>query len=290
MTLPRRDFLRTTCGLGIGTAAAELSGLARAAVPAAQAVPAVPQLNEYERILATTKALNYLGRPRSWSVVQQGFLPLSPERVIILQPWHPNTSFVSWGHYPDERRRVLERLNAGISDYEKTAAERGVSPTKVDLILRITENFARYYSVPAYWPQWAYWLTVREATGSSASCGFGMAHQFQYQPDQTIGTTNAQVDWWLVLIPGGTKDWDSLDGEPVHVVVAHVFSVPHSRYPGDSLRVWECSATGLRSFADTPAQYLLKAAALSKMDRVSAARLFNQHVISALPTCPAARV
>ena len=43
-------------------------------------------LPEYEQILARTRKLDYLGRPTSWSVVRQGFLPISPERVLILEP------------------------------------------------------------------------------------------------------------------------------------------------------------------------------------------------------------
>ncbi len=274
MTLPRRDFLRTTCGLGIGTAAAGLSGLALAADPTAQTGFAIPQLDEYERILARTKELECLGLPRSWSVVQQGFLPVSPERVIILESRTSSPAVDRWGHSA-EKHRVLERLRTGTSDYERTAAERGVSSTKVGLILRITEDLTRYYSVPAYWEQWAYWLTVREALGCTGGGGYGMAHQFQHRAEQMIVTTNSRVNWWLVLIPDGTEDWDAHDGQPVHVVLAHVFTHGYSRYPGDSLRAWSYCSAAARSLAATK---------LSKLDRVSAARLFNQHVISALPT------
>src|SRR5438552_281791 len=39
-------------------------------------------LTEYERTLAEAECLDVLGRPRSWSLVRQGFHPIPPERVI----------------------------------------------------------------------------------------------------------------------------------------------------------------------------------------------------------------
>ena len=83
MTLNRRNFLRA--GIGIGAAAGGLCHRGQAAQGDAPIHNAGIPLSEYERILATGNHFDLLGRPRSWSVVQQGFLPISPERVLILE-------------------------------------------------------------------------------------------------------------------------------------------------------------------------------------------------------------
>lgn len=295
MILPRRDFLRTSCGLGMGTAAAGWSGLARAAVPATQAVSIVPQLEEYERILATRKSLNVLGCPRSWSIVQQGFLPISPERVLILQPRDTGPSADRWG-YSAERGRIRERFNKiGVStnDYhgERMAAgdNRGAPPdAKLGLILQITKELTRYYSVPEHWEEWAYWMTIREALAST-SIGMHVAvpHQWQhygyYGADNTvksINTVNAQVDWWLILFPGGTMDWDAWDNLPIHMMLTHVWSSPAAAGPSFIFELMYAVNRGIWYCHRQSPHFAME---LSTMDRVSAARLMSRNVVLALP-------
>ena len=126
MTFPRRDFLKTSFGLGIGTAVTGLSGLARAAVPTAEAASTVPQLDEYERILATTKSLNVLGRPRSWSIVQQGFLPISPERVL-LQPRDSSPTTDRRGYRPGVTvAATVNSLHGGFTEWTNLSNGRSL--------------------------------------------------------------------------------------------------------------------------------------------------------------------
>ena len=88
MILNRRSFLQAGMGIGIGAAGGGLCHCGQAAQGETTIHNAGVPLSEYERILATTNRFNSLGYPRSWSVVRQGFLPISPERVLRFEPHH----------------------------------------------------------------------------------------------------------------------------------------------------------------------------------------------------------
>jgi hypothetical protein len=80
--IDRRSFFRHSIGL---TASVGIT-----ATQATQSLPireeSNPRLSNFERIMATTKQMEMLGLPRSWWVVREQFHPISPERVVILQP------------------------------------------------------------------------------------------------------------------------------------------------------------------------------------------------------------
>ena len=285
----RRDFLRAaaTMPIGIGAAGAALHrrGQAEAAVAPIRG-PAV-KLGEYERILATNNLFDLLGGPRSWSVVQQGFLPFSPERVLVPEPWLLERPADCWR---DEQRRIRERMQRDAdaespsceNGYRRRVAESGISFEKLGLILWLTRELTRFYAASQWWEEWAYHMTSREALGTTAiGRHFAFPHQFQYDPTSfatPVKTVNAGVDWWLVLIPGGTKHWESLDDLPVHAMFVHIVAGPHSAGPGDFLRRMELGSRVERLFSwDVPNAFL----GLSQMDRVFAARLMNQHFVSA---------
>jgi hypothetical protein len=88
MTLNRRSFFRAGMSIGVGVAGGSLCHRGQVAQSVAPIHNAGVSLSEYERILATTNRFNSLGHPRSWSVVRQGFLPISPERVLRFEPYH----------------------------------------------------------------------------------------------------------------------------------------------------------------------------------------------------------
>ena len=286
MTLNRRNFLQAGMGVGIGAAGGGLCHLGQTTQQRDTPVHAADApLSEYERILATTNGFNSLGHPRSWSVVRQGFLPISPERVLVLEPYHGTGNRWTYSTVlrPDHIRARLSR-DASQSDYHRSAAQGDLSDEKLGLIIRITGELARFYSVPEYWENWAFGMTMRESLGSTCAWRhLAMPHQWQHHlatgATKTIHTANATVDWWLILIPGGTVDWEPFDGEPTHIMFMHVFSRSYPAMPSADLMALELVGRAVRDLLAASPNGLLE---LSQMDRVSAAWRVNQHVVSGL--------
>ena len=136
----RRGFLTAGLGLGIG------NGMPGANQPAAEydskhdIPPVHPEFVEYERILAQTTYLPALGIPRSWSVVREGFHPVSPERVVIMKA----------GQRRDWRavhERIRERIRMRINDayWEKRPTQW---TAKLDLIVQMVHQLTDYYHMP----------------------------------------------------------------------------------------------------------------------------------------------
>jgi hypothetical protein len=276
-------------GIGIGAAGGGFCRGGQAAHLAAPLPGAGVQLNEYERILATTNLFDTLGHPRSWSIVQQGFLPISPDRVLILEPEHLGLPVGGWR---DEQCRIRERTQDAasaespscVNGHCRRAAENGVSPEKLRLILWLTNELTQYYSAPEWWEEWAYSMTFREALGSTGvGRGFAMPQQYQYDvktcATTTIKTMNAGLDWWLVLIPGGTKHWEPLDDLPVYAMLTYVSAGPAGpgpQLPGLQIRTMWHADQAARLFAGDSSNAFVE---LAQMDRVSASRLVNRHFV-----------
>ena len=171
MTLNRRSFLQAGMGIGLARpeAACAIAGKRPCRAPLHGA--AVP-LDEYERILATGNHFIRLGRPRSWSVIQQGFLPISPERVLILEPKYVNGLADRWD-WRDEQHRIRERMQKDAAaespscqnGHRRHAAETVSRPEKLGLILWLTNELTRYYAASEWWGEWAYNMTYREIAG-----------------------------------------------------------------------------------------------------------------------------
>src|SRR4051812_13866501 len=82
---------------------------------------ALPDLAEYERILSQTDRMDVLGRPRSWSVVAQGFHPFSPERIVVMPSGSAPPSRFEYGRYGYRcgrqlRARLDERIDGLIDE------------------------------------------------------------------------------------------------------------------------------------------------------------------------------
>lgn len=221
--LTRRHFLSTSFGLGV---ASSVPALATGMPPSSTTLAADPTLAHYEEILAATDRLDLLGRPRDWSLVRQGFHPVSPERVVIMTEKGGDGWLARDREKDDHLCSRLDRL--------------GLPAGKLDLILRLMQIVTDHYRVPHLYEPWVMRLAKREALGSTGmGNGFGLLHQFQ--DDGQVTLTNAPVDWWLFLFPGGV-DWDALDGEPVYGMIGHIFPPHHRQLPGLSLRVWEMTS------------------------------------------------
>ncbi|MCY2989367.1 MAG: hypothetical protein NTY19_16045 [Planctomycetota bacterium] len=272
MIINRRTFLGATAGIGIGS----LAGITPA-VPAAGLatgrLAAGPMPDEYEQILATTPDLKYLGCPRSWSVVEQGFLPIAADRVLILIPEHRSWHRDAGDGWAYEHRSLRQRLGA------KLAAKGMPLPDeKLALCVRIAFELGRFYNVPEHSEDWAYRMAWRESLAATGIAN-GVAVPHQYQTYGPVATANGYVDWWLILFPQAINSWGSLDDQPVHLMFTHVYARPASEDPANYLGPLGLFSKGLRSLLQESPEF---AVATARLDRVSAARLVNRHVVLAM--------
>lgn len=252
--LNRRSFLRRSLATGI-----TLPGVAAGATVSHPCSP-----SEFERLVAMADSLDLLGRPHSWSLVRDGFHPISPERVIVMTDQGGD----GWSSRDHSQEDSL-RASLGKTYHVPTLLSAG----KLDLIFRLMRVMTDHYRVPPLFPKWATMLAKREALGSTGiGYGFGLLHQFQ--DDGEIELTNAPVDWWLALFPGGIE-WDAWDGKPVFGMIGHVFPPDHWNLPGLKLRVWELSSRAVRA-KDTDAW-----PGIAKMDRAIAAQVVNRAIVQA---------
>ena len=148
---------------------------------------------------------------------------------------------------------------------------------KLGLILRITGELTRYYAATEFWDDWAYRMACREWLGSTG-IGLNVAVPHQFQVRGNVNTVNRPVDWWLILFPRGVN-WNSLDDKPVHAMFTHVLSRPWQEEPELTMEAIGLLCVGLRSSGGARTSAFVE---LSRMDRVSAARLVNHHVVMAL--------
>lgn len=279
MFLDRRNFLGASLGMGLGVSTA--AGGSNAASASRFDGSAVSGLmpKEYEEILARTQELVYLGRPKSWWIVRQGFLPFAPERVLILEP-QDEPCYKGAGHrWTYRHRETGERLR-------KRLVQQDISVTdeKLALIVQLTSELTRYYDVLEHWEDWAYRMAARESLGSTG-IGRHVGVPHQYQAIGRVNTVNSHIDWWMILLPGGTHCWEALDDQPVHVMFTHVYSRPSTEDPGNYLAPMCLLSKGLRELPEEP-EFLIR---LSRMDRISAARLMNQYIVQALKEEPVGR-
>lgn len=230
--------------------------------------------NQFERLVATTESLDWLGHPRSWSLVCEGYHPISPERVIVMT--EKGRDGLS-----SRDRRLKDSLRASLSKPFDLHSWCGVPmgtyhiPSlvpagKLDLIFRLMRVMTDYYRVPQLFPKWATMLAKREALASTGlGNGFGLLHQFQ--DDGLVEPVNAPLDWWLFLFPGGIE-WGA--GEPVFAMIGHVFPAHHRRLPGLKLRAWELASRVGMGRDDW--------ASIADIGKNKAARIVNQAILLAL--------
>ncbi len=288
MVMNRRDFVRA--GLGWAAAAGTFCLPGRATRLLAQAQSANGAADEIDRWIATSHHARILGRPRSLAAVRQGFWPISPERVLILHP-RPASS-VERG-MPDILRAAhlsfdLHTWPTDCSHYRHALdAGHRLSSQKLVLIGRITSALADHYGVPGLWEEWGHAMALRELLGSTY-VGGNVAQPQQFQHDKvggrTIQTDNDLVDHWLVLIPHGTRDWDGWrDNLSVHVMLTHIFEEP-GRSVGLTSPVCVVSGSAVFSLVEPSRHWAFDSSPrvieLSRMDRLSAARLLNERFIA----------
>ena len=113
----------------------------------------------------------------------------------------------------------------------------------------------------------------REALGTSGIGGHLALLTPGVRPDEDVATAHPVGDLWYFLIPAGI-DWDAVDAEPVHVVVAPAFR-----------QAWRRNGcrpemlTFMSRWATVPRE---ETAALSRMTAAAAAEwltaLFAEHV------------
>ena len=192
----------------------------------------------------------------------------APERTVIVKPT-PEKAWTEWELEQWTRKAAAEKVTV-------TGTNDGTMPfsrEKLELMLRVMKPMASVYRDKPYFEDWMRGLAWRESFASSGlGRHVGLVHQFQKftQPR----TVNGLVDWWLFLIPDG-GEFESPDGEPVHLLFGHVFPNP-AWEPGFCLDVLCLLSIALRSM-DVP-----EIMAFSRMDRQAAARCMNQRLVGAL--------
>ena len=279
----RRNFLDSSLGLGLGNQIVN-AGTAPRSTDSSANGRQYPSPNEYEQALAGYDRLEVLGIPRSWSVVTDGFHPIPPERVVIVSKETP--AYLACRSTADR-----DELKARIKKYivEKHTWSKGRFPyseAKLDSILSIMNTLATYYRRPDLFEIWCETGARREALGStSMGCGVSLLHQFQgcrSFPE----LANPPADWWAFLFPSGT-DWDSIDDEPVYVMLGAVYS--HQFAPSLGLPIWcgitQCVREICKCASDHPDwahQRTEKVREIAQMDRVTAARTINRYVAKSL--------
>jgi len=195
--LGRRSFFRRSLATGLGL---------RSLIPASvsgKPSPAPPYSpNEFERVFANCDALDVLGRPRFWPQVREGYHPISPERVIVMTD-KGGDGCSNRDHHQEDFLRASPSVPHEPPCLRGMATNEFYAPSgKLDLIFRLMRVMTDYYQVPQLFLNWMTGLAKRESLGSTGmGHGYGLLHQFQ--DDGMVQLTNAPVDWWLVVFPGG---------------------------------------------------------------------------------------
>lgn len=263
----RRNFLGAGVGLGLGL---RRDGSVNKPIHSPRS-----DQDKYEQTLAETDRLELVGIPRSWAVVRQGFLPLSPERVVVMRP--TNSRWLGDPGSPWKCTRadhvVRDRIAERISREERNWTAK-VTPEKLSLIVRMTRYITDHYRMQACLEPWAESFTHRELLGPSEIPYCAAIPDWR----QTTGarTQNGTVDWWVFLFPDGLASW-SVFGLPVHIVAMPIFSRPTDAVMGIRIDVL---ATIQNTFmwATTHHGY----AQLSRMDRITACRAINRYAAECL--------
>jgi hypothetical protein len=276
--IDRRSFLSSAAGLGLAPGAGFLGRLAdgeagrmRHALPAGGLPRETLELAKYEATLSACHRLDPLGFPHSWSLVREGFHPVSPQRVAIMPS---DICSLGLSRLGSNLVQVGRRIVGVGGTLDKHSGKPAYGDEKLYASLAIMDYLTNYHRASDHLDDWALALCRREALGSTAYWrGFGLVHQFQPMCDPVpVEVTNPPVDWWLFLFPSGIV-WEAIYDEPVYCLAAAVF---HKPMVGLSLRVW-ClisAAFGRLSYPSSPGNGDA-ARRLANMDRVSAARTFN---------------
>ena len=261
MLIERRDFLRTAIGAVSGMA---MPSLCHAATTMAKEIHP-PWTSEYERGLTATSDFDWLGIPKSWSCVRQGFHPFSPERTLVLNSTKVNRHPM----VPDLVERTGRHLNREKYRYDQTTLAH-ISYWAAFL----TES----YGIPSQAERWC-----KQFAGSF--CGFYghmnwhhlfIQHSNWQGRDESVSTTNDLVDWWLFLIPDGLEVY-SLYDKRLHVLIAPVYS--HHTYVTELFQIY-CPMAYAVGYTDCLADVAEQEdhLSLSRMDQRSACHFLNKRV------------
>lgn len=205
--LNRRQFL-SVAALATGSSTIRGSESLGGSVPADN-----PAHRQYLNDLARCNP-KIIGMPRTSALVTQGFHPIAPNRVIVLDP-------EAIAQFDSENAELLRLLADDEAARARRTGWRSLPTEKLNLIAGLTARMAEHYARPELARQWARNLASREAIGSTGlGDGFALPHEFQSR-GTSVRTDNGIADWWLILLPGGV-DWRALDDKPVYYMVCPV--------------------------------------------------------------------
>ena len=260
--MPRREFLQTAIGVVSGVA---MPNLCHAATTMAKEIHP-PWTSEYERGLTATSDFDWLGIPKSWSCVRQGFHPFSPERTLVLNSTKVNRHPM----VPD----LVERTGRHLDEFK---IEVQYDPATLAHIAYCAAFLTESYGIPSQAERWC-----KQFAGSF--CGFyghmNGHHLFMQQSnwqgrDESVSTTNDLVDWWLFLIPDGLETY-SLADKRLHVLITPVYS--HHNCFTELFQIFCPMAYAVGSDGCLPDVAEEDHLSLSRMDQRSACHFLNQRV------------
>jgi hypothetical protein len=235
--IDRRRFLGGVVGLALGSRAV----LGAAGGSAARTAPQRPRLADdpaYRQYLADIAGCDrrVLGVSRCRLLVEEGFHPVAPGRVIVIDD-------AELRRFGDRLRGLKRRFRQEEARWrERWPLDPPLPPEKLDLCVGLMDRLTSHYGRPDLLGRWARTLWAREQLGSTGiGHGLGLLHDFQAY-NSTVRTDNGLVDWWLVLLPAG-MDWRAIDDAPVYYMVGPVME---ERQPGSYLRVMEGISRSLR--------------------------------------------
>lgn len=221
---------------------------------------------EYEQRLTATNDFDWLGIPKSWPCVRQGFHPFSPERTLVLNPTKVNRHPM----VPNLVERIGRHLTQSKVQYDQTNLAHISYCAAI-----LTAN----YGIPNQAEPWC-------RNFASGFCGFfvrkNLNHLFMQNSnwqgrEESVSITNDLVDWWLFLIPDGLEAYCGGDKKRLHVLITPVY---HQR---DCLESFDSGfefsspmAYAVRYDEDDDFKY--ENLLLSQMDQSSACLFLNQRV------------
>lgn len=179
---------------------------------------------DYERTIAQCAHPEAVGIPQSWSTVEQGFLPLSPDRVVTI---HRSSLLAKANRRAFLAPHLESALNRIIGDKFPDSKSR-LPAEKLWLIASIVQAFARYYHRWDIVQPWLDGLVWREHF-CTTGVGRHVAFLHQFQRTTGVPVVNQTVDWWLFIVPDGI-DWQTLDQSRVHLLLAIVFPTDVSKH------------------------------------------------------------
>lgn len=266
--IERRGFLNSMAGLCLG---ASIFPCTPCQTNVPDRIDAVDSGSfPYDQAVARTSHPHLIGYPPSWKMVEEGFHPIAPERVVIIQP----TSIIDGT--PQYNRGRLERPTEFVRIRQRLTQRHpesvsGMSDQQLSLVVELTDHLAGHYRLPATLGMWAYSLARQECLCQtrfvqSVAITCGLRHR-------DIQLSVPGVDWWIFVFPAGVPDWrpGGVRNPSMHAMFVHMLWCRRDReFPVE---------VHMRDLAVAAAQRTSAWVQMSSADQASVARFANEQLL-----------